>query len=117
MNKHVIPREVNKWLQSLDLTYRISNPRRDLSNGFIIAEILSRRKDIFIGKHHHYDMRMFNTGLSMEERQSNWKHLKKLFEYNKIPIGDDVIQKVINQAPNSAFELLLGLYKFLTKRE
>jgi len=37
-----LPRELHVWLQSLNLTYKISNPKRDLSNGWLFAEILQR---------------------------------------------------------------------------
>lgn len=53
----------------------------------------------------------------MEERSANWKHLKRFFELNKIPLGDDLIAKILNQAPNAGFQLLCGIYKFLTKKE
>ena len=53
----------------------------------------------------------------MDERRANWGHLKKLFDHNKIPFEEETIQRVMHQAPNSAFELLIGVYKFLTKRE
>lgn len=62
-----IPREIIKWLDSLDLTYQVKNVRRDLANGFVVAEILSRYypKEINTGS--------IDNGLKRERRKDNWE--------------------------------------------
>jgi hypothetical protein len=42
-------RDCYKFLQRLDLSIPVKNPRRDLSNGFVVAEILSRFFPVSIG--------------------------------------------------------------------
>lgn len=37
-----LPRDVYKFIQRLDLSCTLQHPRRDLSNGFYVAEMLSR---------------------------------------------------------------------------
>lgn len=57
------PRELHLWLQSLNLTYKITNPKRDLSNGWVFAEILSRYLDSinnkFIFREYPDDIEMY----------------------------------------------------------
>lgn len=86
--------------------------KRDLSNGFIVAEILSR---YFPNK---LEMSCFSTGISEAEKKSNWNYLKRIFQsYDSIPLKEETIEKIINMAPNAGFDFLLTIYKFLTKKE
>ena len=117
MSKTDLPREVVKWLQVLDLSYKVKNVKRDLSNGFLVAEIISRHHPEFI------DMHSFESKLSMEEKDTNWAYIKKVCKkHPQIPIkeeilNDTVIDKIKNQAPNFAYEFLLNLYRALNKKE
>jgi len=63
-------------------------------------------------------MTSFSTGISEDEKRTNWSYLKRVFNnYDSIPLKDETIDKIINMAPNAAFDFLLVIYKFLTKKE
>lgn len=74
MGKAGIPREITKWLDRLDLTYSVRNLTRDLANGFVVAEILSRhyQKDV--------DMYTYYNGLNMDKRKDNWQRVSKVLQ-------------------------------------
>lgn len=71
MGKAGIPREIAKWFDKLDLTYAVKNLTRDLANGFVVAEILSRYypKEV--------DIYQFYNGLKIEKRKDNWERISQ----------------------------------------
>lgn len=103
-----LPREIIKWLQSLDLSYSVKNPKRDLSNGYLVAEILSKYKDI--------SMNRFDNGTRLAAKVDNWDQLSKIFKKHSINITKQEIEPVIHCAPGAANAFLLHLHNVLTKR-
>ena len=119
-----MPREVMKWIQSLDLSYKIKNINRDLKNGFAVAEILSRypvphlvQSEYKVDTYYRVNMQQFSNGSSFSERTTNWRYLTDILtKFYKIPFTFDHAERILNGAPNAASDFLLVLYKTLTKR-
>eukprot|EP00929_Paragymnodinium_shiwhaense_P006898 TRINITY_DN110850_c0_g1_i1.p1 TRINITY_DN110850_c0_g1~~TRINITY_DN110850_c0_g1_i1.p1 ORF type:complete len:845 (+),score=243.11 TRINITY_DN110850_c0_g1_i1:105-2639(+) len=103
-----LPREIVKWLQSLDLSFSIKNPKRDLTNGYVVAEIMSR--------HHPKDVHLtgFENGTRLSAKVDNWEQLYKLFRKKGLAVTKDEIDRVIHCAPGAALAFLLKLYSILT---
>ena len=76
-----MPRELHIWLQSLNLTYKITKPKEDLSNGFLFAEIFNRYfpQDI--------EMYQVENGSKKAVKENNWDFLQRMFNKKGIPIG------------------------------
>ena len=66
-----LPRELLQWLDSLDLSYAVRNPRIDLSNGFIIAEILARRYPSELS------ILTFYNAQRKDRKIDNWQQIQK----------------------------------------
>ncbi len=118
-----IPREVLLWLQALNLTYKIRNPKRDLANGFVIAEVLSRYQLSYFDKRQETNLKLtvstqsFDTGFGMPARKANWALLRKIFtrlESEELVVTDKEIDSILNCDPDAALNLLLKLYAHLT---
>lgn len=104
-------REVIKWLQSLDLSFQVKNPRRDLANGFVVAEILSRYdKEV--------QMHSIDTGLSVARRIDNWQQIRKILtRLGCRTISWELMTHTLEAREGKGRELLELLFTFLTKKE
>lgn len=105
-----LPREILKWLQSLDLSYSVKNPRRDFSNGFLVAEIFSRYYQYDIGLH------SFDNGSSLKKKLGNWHLLEKFFRKKGVPVTRETIDGCIHNHDGAAMELIEYVYSSLTRR-
>jgi len=98
-----LSREILKWVQSLDLSYSVKNPKRDFSNGFLIAEIFSRyfRLDI--------QMHAFDNAISLQRKLANWELLERFFVKKQVPISRDMIDACIHCRPAPPLPPLLNV--------
>lgn len=105
-----LPREIIKWLQGLDLSFSIKNPKRDISNGWIVAEIMSRYypKDV--------DIQTYENGTRLAAKVDNWEQLYKLFKKKGVGVSKAEFDPIIHCAPGAASAFLFHLYSLLTKR-
>mmetsp|Transcript_16792 Transcript_16792/g.37267 ORF Transcript_16792/g.37267 Transcript_16792/m.37267 type:complete len:732 (-) Transcript_16792:647-2842(-) len=108
-----LPREVLKWVQSLDLAYSVKNVRRDFSNGFLVAEIFSRyyAKDIHM---HSYD-----NGNAAKSKKDNWTQLLKIFRRIGLAeiISEEESHWIASLEEGSAVTFLCRAYETLTQRK
>jgi hypothetical protein len=106
-----LSREVLKWIQSLDLSYSVKNPKRDFSNGFLIAEIFSRyfRLDI--------QMHAYDNAISLQRKLANWELLERFFVKKQVPISRDMIDACIHCREGAVQTLLETVYTCLTNRK
>ena len=106
-----LPREIQQWIHSLNLTYKITNPKRDLANGWLYAEILSRYypKEV--------EMYQFDNSFKMEKKINNWEHLNRFLKKKECALPPAEFEPVMHCAPNAAYNLLKKFYAMLTGRE
>ncbi|GAB5358900.1 hypothetical protein AAMO2058_000498600 [Amorphochlora amoebiformis] len=108
----VLPREVLKWIQSLDLTYSVRNVKRDFANGFLVAEILFRFREYS----QEINMHSFDNGTAIKRRKDNWDQLLRVFKKRGIPIDEDLANAVLHCKSIAACQMVEKLYSHLTKR-
>ena len=86
-----VPREILKWIQSLDLSYSIKDSKRDLFDGFLIAEIFSRYSSLF---HYKIQMPSYDHTHNSVRIKNNWHQLAKFFRKNDVPFLEEDFEDI-----------------------
>lgn len=105
-----LPREVLKWLQSLDLTWQVKTPKWDLTNGYLLAEIFSWYYPQEISMH------MFNNGTSLDSKLRNWSLLQNFIKRHCLEIPEELVEGTIHCKEGAAGQLVQKVYGLLTNR-
>ncbi|KAL6479726.1 hypothetical protein MHYP_G00107590 [Metynnis hypsauchen] len=105
-----LPREVLKWLQSLDLSFSPKNLRRDFSNGYLVAEIFSR----FYPE--DFPMHSYRNGSSLATKQANWTQIEKVLMKQHLSLVKEAVEGTIHCKPGAAEALVQEMYTLLTNK-
>ena len=115
-----LPREVIKWIQSLDLTYSVKNIKKDFNNGFLVAQILSRYYPVTNNQAANFkamQMHTISNELSMKARRDNWTLINKfLIKINDVSTRIDDMETFIKNENGEILLFIIALYQELTKR-
>jgi hypothetical protein len=107
----VLPRQIVKWIDSLDLSYQVRNPRKDLATGYLVAEILTRYypKELSIYSFHNAQGR--------EKRHNNWDRIQQFLKRKEFDLTSEEYLAISNMAPKTALAVLVRLYEFFTRKK
>ena len=82
------PRELIKWIQNLNLEFSFKDIKRDLINGYFIAEIFSKYYPTKINLH------SFTNSSSSKVKNDNWNQLAIIFKNNDYIIKPEIIEQI-----------------------
>jgi hypothetical protein len=88
----------------------VVNPKRDLSNGFLVAEILQRYFPTEIELH------TYENGTRLSCKNDNWEQIYAFGKKKGIPIQKADFDPVIHCVPGAAMAMLFKLFQLMTKR-
>lgn len=88
------------------------DPRKDLTNGFLIAEIFSR---YYPGR---VQMHSFDNSHNTERKKNNWNQLELFFKKNEVPFTAEQYGRILQDNDwDQLFNFVSSIYMFLTQRK
>ena len=105
-----LPREIIKWIQSLDLSYSYKDSKRDLNNGFLIAEIFMRYNP------HKISMHSFDNSMNPIKKSNNWYLIGQFFRKHNIPFKPDDYSRIKDGDFEQLVTFMIKIYSYLTNR-
>ncbi|CAJ1988170.1 hypothetical protein conserved [Leishmania donovani] len=103
-------REVIKWVQSLDLSAPIQNPKRDLATGHLAAEIVARYSGTKF-----LDLQRLPMGVAGATKRDVWSQVyRALQQLSCTTVTRPLIDAVLRREPNAALTVLEYLYEHFT---
>ncbi|GMH39954.1 hypothetical protein BSKO_07858 [Bryopsis sp. KO-2023] len=104
-------RDVLRWVQSLDLSHSLRNVRRDMANGFMVAEILSRYfpEDV--------QMHSFENATCTHFKRDNWIQLQKILTRREIELPEAIVVGTMEGDYGVGVGLLEMLYETLNQKK
>lgn len=106
----MLPREILKWLQALQLSQSVRNPKRDFANGYLTAEIVDRYLPGEIS------LASIDMGIALDRKLNNWDQLKKIFAKINIAISQDIIDGTLHCKSGAAEVLIQLLYMYFNQK-
>ncbi|GET87942.1 hypothetical protein, conserved [Leishmania tarentolae] len=103
-------REVIKWVQSLDLSAPIQNPKRDLATGHLAAEIVTRYSGT-----KYLDIQRLPLGAAAATKQDVWSQVyRALQQLGCTTVTQALVDAVLRREPNAALTVLECIYEHFT---
>ena len=105
------PRELIKWIQNLNLEYSFKDIKRDLINGYFIAEIFSKYYPSKISMH------SFTNSNSSKVKDDNWNQLVLVLKNNGFKVNKILVNEIKSGKIDSIIIFMNKLYTFLTQKQ
>ncbi|XP_061690123.1 spermatogenesis-associated protein 4 isoform X2 [Syngnathoides biaculeatus] len=104
-----LPRDVTRWLQSLELTVHPMNVRRDFSSGYHVAEMFCRYYP------RDFEMHAYSKGTSFSAKQDNWNRIRRTVQKLHLHLPEKLVYGTMHCKPGAAELLVQQVYTILTK--